>query len=359
MSILIAGGGVAGATAATLLGPRATLFERERGPHDKICGDFISWEGQEALSLLGLDLAELGAARIDLVRLAHGKKVASAALPAPGMGLSRRILDEALLARAVENGARVVRGKAVRKLIPGGLEIEGDGPLHAKQVFLSTGKHDLRGAKRAGRSAPLVGLKMYYRLAPGRQAALAGAVEVVMFPGGYAGLQPIEAGLANLCLLINRRTFERAGTTWPGVVAHLIRTSPLLADRLDGASAKLERPVAIFRVPYGFLHAQAPVDLPNVLRLGDQMGVIPSFSGDGMSMALHTAFAAVASLDDAAGFHRRMRQDFRGQIGRAMILHRLGQSNPGLLAIAARVWPGALALVARLTRVPSARLAWR
>jgi flavin-dependent dehydrogenase len=41
---LIVGGGLAGGAAATLLargGERVTLFEREAGPHDKVCGEFL------------------------------------------------------------------------------------------------------------------------------------------------------------------------------------------------------------------------------------------------------------------------------------------------------------------------------
>jgi flavin-dependent dehydrogenase len=359
MTVLVAGGGRAGAAAACLLGDRATLIERETGPHDKICGEFISWEAQDALARLGIDLAALGAVPIDAVRLIHGAALSRATLPRPGASLSRRVLDEALLLQAANSGARIMRGHAVRRLMPDGLDVDGLGHLGARRILLATGKHDLRGARRRGQPEDLVGLKMHYRLAPAQAAALAGHVEVVLFPGGYAGLQPVEDGLANLCLLIQRPVFDAAGADWPGVVGHLNRTAPWLAARLDGAQQRLDRPVAIFRVPYGFVHRAAPEDQPNVLRLGDQMGVIPSFSGDGMAIALHTAFAAVATLDDPAAYHARLRRDLHGQIGRAMLLHRLGQAQPRLLTLAARAWPGALALVARLTRVPSASLAWR
>ena len=359
MTVLIAGGGVAGAAAACLLGARATLIERETRPHDKICGEFISWEGQEALARLGLDLTSLGAAPIHAVRLVHDSTTSSATLPAPGLGLSRRVLDQALLAQAARSGAAILRGHTVRRLTAGGLEVYGMGRIEAERILLATGKHDLRGARRRAQPEDLVGLKMYFRLAPDQASAQEEHVDVVLVPGGYAGLQPVEDGLSNLCLLIRRTAFDAAGATWPGVMHHLARTSPHLARRLQGAAPHLDRPVAIFRMPYGFVHDPAPGDPPDVLRLGDQMGVIPSFSGDGMAIALHTAFAAVASLHDPDAYHRRLRQDLRGQIGRAMLLHRLGQAHPRLLALAARAWPGALALVARLTRVPSARLAWR
>ncbi len=353
MSVVIAGGGLSGAAAACLLGPGATLVEREAGPHDKVCGEFLSWETQAALRHLGVDARALGGAPIGTVRLVHGRRMVTALLPGQGLGLSRRVLDEALLGRAAAQGARIVRGHAVRRLVPGGAEVDGLGVLRADRILLATGKHDLRGLGRAAPAERLLGLKMYYRLAADEAAALAGHVEVVLFPGGYAGLQMVEGGRANLCLLIDRGQHAEAGGTWAGVVGHLVRSSPHLARRLHGAVPLLDRPVAISRIPYGHLHAAGGA----VLRLGDQMGVIPSFSGDGMAIALHTGFAA-AGARDAAAYHRRMLADLRGQIGRAMVLHRMGQARPGLVTLAARAWPGALAWIARLTRVPASRLAW-
>ena len=359
---LIVGGGVAGAAAACLLGPGATLVEREAAPHDKVCGEFVSWEAQAALAKLGLDVAALGGAAIREVRLAHRAHLVVQELPGCGLGLSRRQLDAALLDLAESRGARVLRGHAVRHLVEGGAEVEGLGRIAARRVLLATGKHDLRGCRRAVRPGDLVGLKMHYRLAPGQARAVAGAVEIILFPGGYAGLQPIEDGKANLCLLIRRDAFAAAGSGWAGVVAHLRRSSVHLEARLEGAEELFGRPVAIFGVPYGFVHGggdPAGVLGRGVLRLGDQMGVIPSFSGDGIAIALHTAFAAVgAGVGDAAGYHGRMRGELSGQIGRAMVLHRMGQAAPGLVTAAARVWPGAMAWVARLTRVRQ-ELAWQ
>ena len=358
MTVLIAGGGLAGGAAACLLGPAATLIEREPGAHHKICGEFISWEAQAALRDLGVDPFAHGAARIGAVRLVHGVIVVRADLPGQGAGLSRFVLDEAVLAQAARRGATILRGHAVREITPRGLRVDGLGELRASRVLLATGKHDLRGNKRLGPPEDLIGLKMLFRLAPEQAAALDGHVEVVLFPGGYAGLQPIERGQANLCLLISRARFEAAGASWPGVLAHLHRTAPHLALRLAAAASVMDRPAAIFRVPYGFVHAPAPSDPAHVFRLGDQAAVIPSFSGDGMAIALHTAQAA-ATAHDAAAYHAAMRRQLRGQIGRAMWLHRLGQSHPALLVTAARMWPGALAWVARLTRAPGAKPALR
>ena len=347
---LIAGGGLAGAAAACLLGPRATLFEREPAPHDKICGEFISWEAQDALTRLGIDVSALGAAPIDTVRLIHATTIVQAPLPGRGMGLSRRILDAAVLDQAERNGARIHRGHAIRRLTPGGLEVDGYSSLVADRVLLATGKHDLRGVRREASPGPLVGLKMFYRLTPDEADALARHVEIILFPGGYAGLQPVEHGRANLCLLISQTVFQQAGATWPGVLAHLRRTAPHLARRLHGAQEQIERPPTIARIPYGFIHTPTQADPPSLFRLGDQMAVIPSFSGDGMAIALHTAFAAATATTPAA-YHASLRRTLRPQIARAMLLHRMGQSHPALLTRAARLWPGALTWIASLTRV--------
>jgi len=356
MQALIAGGGVAGAAVACLLGPESLLVERERTAHDKICGEFISHEAQSYLARLGIDPLALGAARIDAVRLVHGDRVAQSALPFRGLGLSRRALDTAMLAHAEQAGTQLLRGHAVRSVSPAGLEIAGQGCLRAPTVFLATGKHDLRGLRRQPSQAPegLIGLKMYFALSAAQQAELAGHVELLLFHGGYAGLQMIEGSVANLCLLIDRARFEAAGGTWPGVRHHLEQVCPHLAGRLRGATELLDRPLTIFRVPYGYVHDPQPTDRPGLYRLGDQMGVIPSFCGDGISIALHSAFAAVRAYRGAGTtvYYQRMRQDLVGQIGRAALLYRAGRARPGLAVAAARAWPGALRWIARLTRVP-------
>ncbi len=361
MQALIAGGGVAGGAVACLLGPDALLIERERAAHDKICGEFISHEAQSYLARLGVDPLALAAARIDAVRLVHGDRIAQAALPFRGLGLSRRTLDAALLANAEAAGATMLRGHAIRSASAEGLEVEGRGRIAAPVIFLATGKHDLRGARRQLDETPedLVGLKMYFELTAVQQAELSGFVEMLLFSGGYAGLQLIEGGVANLCLLIGRAQFRAAGGDWPGVRHYLERACPHLARRLAGATEVLDRPLSTFRVPYGYVHAPGPADWPGLFRLGDQMGVIPSFCGDGISIALHSAFAAVSAYrgEGTASYHPRMRRELMGQIGRAAWLYRAGRAHPKLAVAAARAWPGALRWIARLTRVPPWALA--
>ena len=353
--VVIAGGGVAGAAAACLLGPKALLIEREPAAHDKICGEFISAEAQHYLARLGLDLRALGAVPIHTVRLIHGSRAAATRLPFPAFSLSRRILDEALLRRAAALGAEVVRGHSVGALADGQLQVAGLGRLPAPALFLATGKHDWRGARRQPTSPPedLVGLKMYFSLAPAQADELAGHVELLLFGGGYAGLQMVEGHAANLSLLIQRRRFEDAGRTWAGVQALLQQECPHLARRLSGAEPTLAKPLSAFRTPYGFIHEPGDASPDGVYRLGDQVAVIPSFTGDGISIALHSAFAAAAcyGAGGSARYHQRLRRDLRPQIGRALALYRIARSAPALTVATAHAFPAALRWAARSTRL--------
>ena len=374
-AVLVAGGGPAGSAAACLLaraGREVTLIEREAAPAHKICGEFLSREAQLYLARLGVDLPALGAQPITHLGLGRGRAMTVAKLPFRGMGLSRRRLDEALLQRAAQTGVRVLRGRTIRSLsVTGGavtLAVEGMEPVRAATCLLATGKHDLRGARRrlARAADDLVGFKMHLALAPDQRAALRGRVDIAMLRDGYAGLQLIEDGIATLCFLVNRARLRSVGEGWSALLASLQRESPHLGDRLSGAMPLLARPLSIFRVPYGFVHEAAADDPPGLFRLGDQMAVIPSFSGDGISMALHTGFAAAAALlagGGAAAFHADMRNTLARPVRLASALYhfgswrlgpwRLGQS--ALIGLG-RLAPAVLQAATGATRVPEAAL---
>ncbi len=331
-----------------------TLLERDAAPADKVCGDFLSVEAQAILSGLGLDPAGLGAAPIHTVRLAHGGRVAEAALPFPALGLSRRRLDAALLDLASARGAEVRRGVRALALQPDGVVTTTAGPLRSDAIFLATGKHELRGAARAAAAADWVGFKTYLALAPAQRAALRGAVELALFDGGYAGMLLVEGEAANLSLIVSAAKLASAGGTWEGLLAWLRGRCPLLGRRLNGATALLARPLAVSRVPYGFLHAPRGDD--PVWRMGDQMAVIPSLTGDGVALALHTAARAAAAWQggrSAGEHHAALRRELAGQMRLAGWVHLACLAAPvqGALVGVCRHAPIVMRLAASLTRV--------
>ncbi len=353
----MAGGGPAGATLALLLaraGRPVTVIERDAAPSHKVCGEFIAGDALARLAALGIDVAALGARPITRLRLLRGKDMVQTDLPFPAAGLSRAVLDAALLAAAEASGATVLRGHAIRAAREGALQVDGLGTVRAVHLFLATGKHELRGARRtlARPAARTVALKLHLTLSTEQSRALDGAIELLLFSDTYAGLQRIEGGLANLCLVTPRSRLAAAGD-WEGLLAGLCRDSPHLARRLAGAVGWL-RPLAIAHVPYGFIHSAKTADA-GMFRLGDQMGVIHSFTGDGIAIALHTASLAAACFLAGAGprlYHRCARDHIRGPIRLASALYRAGQSGTMQAAMmaAARLWPGALGAAARMTR---------
>jgi flavin-dependent dehydrogenase len=331
---LIAGGGPAGAAVACHLakaGKKTLLIEKEKHAHHKVCGEFLSFEAQTYLRELGVDPIRLGAAPLRFVRLINDRRVARASLPFTGLGLSRFVLDEQLLSRAAVYGAAIWRGHRVRRVTHPGqrwrVETNGLEAMEADAVFLATGKHDLGGFKRPpGQQNDLIGFKMHFTCTSHQRRVLSHHVDVVLFDGGYAGLQPIEDGKINLCLLISKNRFAELDKDWDALLVYLARSSPYLRAFLDKAATCWRRPVAIASLPYGYVYAANGERNEGMYRLGDQFTVIPSFSGEGMSIALHTAKLAADTLlnvaNRSANFHRRAREEILPQMRAASLLAR-------------------------------------
>lgn len=315
----IIGGGPAGSAAAILLaraGRNVILAEKEPSPHDKVCGEFISWEAVHYLAKLGIDLPALGAQPIRRGRVIDGDDIIAFSLPFTGWSLSRRVLDETLLQKAAEAGVHIRRGVRVRGLALQNdiwmLDTTGEN-IKAASVFLASGKHDIRGFGRDQNQGPgFIGFKMHFVLTPSQQDIVREHVEIFLFDGGYAGLEPVEGGRANFCFLISKTLYAQCGKNWPDLLLWLTGQSGHLKMRLSGAMPQWPRPISVYGIPYGYLYQPRSIT-PDFFRLGDQMAVIPSFAGDGIAMALHSAFLAAQTYlsgADASAYHRQARSDF-------------------------------------------------
>jgi flavin-dependent dehydrogenase len=359
--VLILGGGVAGCAASIALarkGRSVTLIERLPAPRHKVCGEFLSGEALADLHALGIDVASLGAVPIHHVRLAASRRAAQAPLPFPAASLTRKALDTALLAEAVAAGVRIERGRSVQSLNRTAANVWqatlDHGATHeAPTVILATGKHDLRGHARPSDPQQWIAFKMYFRLAPAQAAELQGASELLLYPGGYAGIQPVEGGIANLCCVVQQRHLARGSNLWESFLAKMQKDCPHLAMRLADAQPLLAKPIAITHIPYGYIR-RATED--GLYCIGDQAAVIPSFTGDGISIALHTARCATAAYLAAVPapvFQARLGSALRSQM-RLAEAAASGLNNPlarAVLPFCLRLWPGVMRMTARLTRV--------
>ena len=340
------------------------MIEREPEPRHKVCGEFLSGEALEDLHALGIDVASLGAVPIDYVRLAAARCAAEAPLPFPAASLTRKALDTALIAEAIAAGVRVERGRSVQLLSRTTSNIWqatlDDGTIcEAPAVFLATGKHDLRGHARPKDPDRWVAFKTYFRLAPAQADELARASELMLYPGGYGGIQPVQGGIANLCCVVQQRHLARLSFRWENFLAKMQQDCPHLAMRLAGAEPLLDKPIAITHIPYGYVRRTSENGL---YCIGDQAAVIPSFTGDGISIALHTARRAVAAYlasEPAPLFQARLRSALLPQMRLAEFAAD-GLNNSlarAVLPFCLSVWPGVMRVTAKLTRVAQSAVA--
>jgi flavin-dependent dehydrogenase len=194
---------------------------------------------------------------------------------------------------------------------------------------------------------------MYYRLAPAQAAELAHASELMLYPGGYGGIQPVEDGIANLCCVVQRRFLARSGHRWENFLAKMQQDCPHLAMRLAGSEPLLAKPIAITHIPYGYIRRTTEDGL---YCIGDQAAVIPSFTGDGISIALHTArraSAAYLACEPAPAFQANLHIALRPQMRLAVIAADSMNNSlaRAVLPTGLRLWPGVMRVTARLTRV--------
>jgi len=354
---IVVGGGLAGAAFAIALargGRRVIVLERSHGPRHVVCGEFLSEEAHVLLGSLGLDLSALGARTITRFRLVTGERQATTRLPFAAASLSRLKLDEALLAAAAHAGADVVRSALVTGVEPGAgaITVRTDQRTwRAGAVALATGKHPMRGYARP--PSPMVGFKLHLE-ATSAAREFAGFVQLVFFRGGYVGACLVEDGILSVAWVMQDRLVRAVGADWPAQRAFLSAQSSLIGDLLAGARPLLAKPVATAAIPYGFLRAQ-PI-APEIFPVGDQLAVVPSFTGDGMAIALYTGLAAARALlagRSAADYQhaviRRLKPQFwlAGAVGRALET----PATCGISIAAARLVPALVSGLASATRL--------
>jgi flavin-dependent dehydrogenase len=355
---IVIGGGLAGAAFALELarnGRPALLLESSREPHHKVCGEFLSAEAQALLVYLGLDVAAMGAPAASRFRLAHKNKCAEAPLPFCGAGFSRYRLDQSLLQAAEAAGVEIRRGVTVTRVAEhqGRVKVKaGSHQFDGSGAALATGKHNLRQYPRA--PSDMVGFKFQLRLTKSASRSLEGIVQLAMFDGGYIGACIVEDSLVTVCWVMHRALLQRIGADWPSQAAHVAQQCEIMRELLEGAQPQWEKPIAIAGIPYGYLR-RTPIS-PAIFPLGDQLAVIPSFTGDGMSIALYSGIAAAQTVlagEDAVHFQERTLVRLRPQLRWAGLTNLLFEKSAlhGFSVGLAQTAPRLVTWIAQSTRI--------
>ncbi|MEO8013567.1 MAG: NAD(P)/FAD-dependent oxidoreductase [Polaromonas sp.] len=320
---IIIGAGPAGSTAAVLLaraGWSVALVEKQRFPRRKVCGECLAASNLPLLDALGIG-AEFDASagpELRQVALMQGPRTFIADLPAAnlpdrawGRALGRETLDTLLLAQARAIGALVLQPWSVQAL--GGsvgdhwCEVRATGSdqreqLHAPVLIAAHGSWEPLPTGRAERRLARQPSDLFAFKANFRHAGLApGLLPVLSFEGGYGGMVLADQGITTLACCIREDRLEACRRLHPdlgageAVEAYLKQACDGVAQALGPAQRE------------GAWLATGPID-PGIrlraddalFRIGNAAGEAHPIIGEGMSMAMQSAWLLCAQLLQSA-----------------------------------------------------------
>ena len=317
--VAVVGGGPVGlATAlyAVRSGLSVTVLEPRGGVVDKACGEGLMPGGVAALAELGIEPA---GSELRGIRYVSGARQVEADFTAGlGRGVRRTVLHEALSAAVAAEGVDVVARAATGVELRGGsARISTRGPggrtgpaLEARYVVAADGLHSpvrrALGLEAATRGPQRFGQRRHYGIRP-----WSSHVEVHWGRHGEAYVTPVGDDLVGIAVLsVRRASFEEQ-----------LAGFPRLCERLAGAE-----PVTTVRGSGPLRQRTARRVAGRVLLVGDASGYVDALTGEGISLGMTQARAAVAAL--GAGRPESYEKEWRRASWRyAVLTHALVQGT--------------------------------
>jgi flavin-dependent dehydrogenase len=329
--VAIAGGGLAGLALSIQLakaGYQVAVFEKEKYPFNKVCGEYISLESWNFLEELGLPLSDwnLPIIRRLLVSAPNGDHIEHT-LPLGGFGISRYKIDAALAGIARTGGVDLYESTKVKDMFSEKslFRIQTSAGDFQSRIACGTfGKRsnlDIRWRRPFARQVTgklnnYIGVKYHIRADfPPDMIALHN------FRDGYCGVSKIEDDRYCLCYLTTAKNLQLSGNSIPGMEKNILRQNPFLEKIFSAAQGQPGQPVTISQISFG---KKTQVE-DHILLIGDAAGMITPLSGNGMSMALHgskIAFQCIDSFLRGQILRHEMEQEYmdqwRRQFGRRL-----------------------------------------
>ncbi len=331
--ILIVGGGPGGLAAALYArrqGLSVIVAEPRSDPIDKACGEGLMPGGRAELAALGVQPAGMPLSGIAYVGARHR---AEARFPdGRGMGVRRTTLHSALAARAKQQGAQWIAERIVHvEQDDRGVAAAG---IRARWLIGADGLHSAVrrtvGIRATAGTPRRYGVRRHYGV-----DAWSEFVEVHWSRWGEAYVTPVQPGLVGVAVLSR----QRPDLAW----------FPWLANRLQGRGRGHARGCGPMRQIVSRRVAG------RVLLVGDAAGYEDALTGEGISLAVKQAAAAVTAIvaDAPASYEREWRRLTRHYrvLTRALVLASAPGAARRAIVPACAVLPGAFgSLVHTLAR---------
>jgi flavin-dependent dehydrogenase len=297
--VAIIGAGPAGSAAAIVLaraGRRVTLIEQHRFPRDKVCGECMSADGIDVLEKIGIakELLQLNPAVFTYAAI-HAPDGASVRLPLPRpmWGLSRERSDGLLLETARASGAAVLQPARCEGIEPGGrpglrirlLDSNRAITLGVDRIMVADGKGALLPDPPPHTAD--FGIKAHFEGVAGPRDT----IELFGCNGLYGGLAAIEDGRWNAAFSVPAERLKGHRGNVAALFAEIAGENRTLRARLLGARQVgqwLASPLPRFAVRDDWP--------PGVIAIGNAAAAIEPIGGEGMGLALQSAFSAASSL---------------------------------------------------------------
>lgn len=337
--VAIVGGGLAGlalSIQSVKAGYKTILFEKEKYPYHKVCGEYISLESWDFLKGLGLLLDQMQLPIIKLLNVsAPDGTLFQQQLPLGGFGISRYRLDHALAKLAIQAGVELKEETKVNDI-----EFENDlfeiftsaGNYKASIVAGSFGKRsnlDIKWNRHFVQQKPnklnnYIGVK--YHIKTNYPADL---ISLHNFENGYCGISQIEEGNYCLCYLTTADSLKKSNNSIQQMEKEILFQNPYLKKIFTEAEFLYNTPLTISQISFD---KKALIE-NHLLMVGDAGGMITPLCGNGMSMALHGSKLAFENIHEflqnkisrskmEANYSLQWKQQFAGRIKTGRIIQR-------------------------------------